>query len=221
MKLCRWIGCISLIGLIAGTAGCARSPRVTFYTLEPNAATRNVLAGRFSHAIAIGRVTVPDVVDRQQLVVRGEGNRLKIVELHRWAAPLKSEISRLIADDLGRLLGSDRISVYPQSAGNDADLLVLVDIRRFDATVGEGVTVEAVWRIRPMAGGAAKMGRSHVRERIGDDGYDAVVAAYGRALTAISGEIARAVSGEKLTEPPSGNTTSHTAVPPSSVNPSD
>ena len=125
-----------------------------------------------------------------------EGNRLVIDPYRRWAEPLKSEIPRLIAENLGRLLGSSRVSSYLQHAGADADYRVLVDIQRFESSPGESVTIEAVWSLRRAAGGAPKTGRSLVREPVGAEGYDPLVAAYGRALLAVSRDLARAIRTE-------------------------
>jgi len=182
--------------LAVALAGCSRSPRVTFYTLEPGAQVETVAAATAVPTVAVGPVTLPEVVDRPQLVVRVSANRVDILETHRWAEPLKSEIPRLIAENLGRLLGSSRVSSYLQHAGADADYRVLLDIQRFESTPGEAVTVEAVWSLRRAAGGTPKSGRSLVREPVGAEGYDPLVAAYGRALLAVSRDLASAIRAE-------------------------
>jgi uncharacterized lipoprotein YmbA len=129
-------------------------------------------------------------------VVRVAANRVEILETHRWAEPLKSEIPRLIAENLRRLLGSSRVSSYLQNAGVDADYRVLVDIQRFESLPGEAVTIEAVWSLRQVTGGTQKTGRSLVREPVDAVGYDPLVAAYGRALLAVSRDLATAIRAE-------------------------
>lgn len=181
--------------LTAVFAGCSRSPRVTFYTLEPGARIEAAAASAVP-AVAVGPVTLPEVVDRPQLVVRVAANRVEILETHRWAEPLKSEIPRLVAENLGRMLGSSRVSTYAQHSGADADYRVLLDIQRFEASLGQAVTIEAVWTLRHGAGGAPKTGRSLVREPVGGPGYDSLVAAYGRALLAVSGDLAQAIRAD-------------------------
>ncbi|HEY5512574.1 MAG TPA: PqiC family protein [Geomonas sp.] len=181
--------------LAAVSAGCSRSPRVTFYTLEPGARIEAAAASAVP-AVAVGPVTLPEVVDRPQLVVRVAANRVEILETHRWAEPLKSEIPRLVAENLGRLLGSSRVSTYAQHSGAGADYRVLLDIQRFEASPGQAVTIEAVWTLRRAAGGAPKTGRSLVREPAGGPGYDPLVAAYGRALLAVSGDLAQAIRAD-------------------------
>ena len=187
---------IAAVYMTVASAGCSRSPRVTFYTLEPAAQVEPVAAAATVPTVAVGPVTLPEVVDRPQLVVRVAANRVDILETHRWAEPLKSEIPRLIAENLGRLLGSSRVSSYLQHTGVDAEYRVLMDIQRFESSPGEAVTIEAGWSLRRATGGTPKTGHSLVRELVGAAGYDPMVAAYGRALLAVSRDLAQAIRAD-------------------------
>jgi uncharacterized protein len=187
---------IVTVCLALATTACSRSPRVTFYTLEPSAQAEAAASVMALPAVSIGPVTLPEVVDRPQFVVRVAANRVEILETHRWAEPLKSEIPRLIAENLGRLLGSQRVSTYLQHAGTDVKYRVLVDIQRFESYPGEAVTVEAVWSLRHVGGGILKTGHILVREPVDAVGYDPLVAAYGRALLAVSRDLAGAIRAE-------------------------
>lgn len=175
------------------SVGCSRSPRVSFYTLEPGVQIEAAVPAATVPAVVVGPVTLPEVVDRPQLVVRVAANRVEILETHRWAEPLKSEIPRLLAENLNRQFGATRVSSYLQHAGTDAAYRVLVDISRFEASPDGAVVVEAVWSLRPVAGGVSKSGRIQVREPVGAEGYDPLVAAYGRALFAVSADLATAI----------------------------
>ena len=218
------LGTLAICLALAAT-GCSRSPRVTFYTLEPapraasaSSAAPSVQAPPLTAppaaqaaaappaalasapaspapagtSIAVGPVTLPELVDRPQLVVRVAPNRVDILEFQRWAEPLRSEIPRVIAEDLGRLLGSFQVSSYQEHAGSDADCRVLLDIQRFEGAPGDAVSLEAVWSLRGKAGVTPRSGRSEVREPAGE-GFDALVAAYRRALLAVSRDLARAL----------------------------
>src|SRR5512136_3133438 len=113
MKLQRPItGMTTLCLTVALLAGCSSSPRVTFYTL--NVAATNETSAPPINSVAIGPITLPDLLDRPQLVVRTSANRVDILETHRWAESLKSEIPRIIAQDLALLLKPARVSAYPQ-----------------------------------------------------------------------------------------------------------
>ena len=45
------------------------------------------------------------------------------------------------------LLGTNRVSSYPQRADEDADYLVVLDIQRFDSALGGSATIEALWSV--------------------------------------------------------------------------
>jgi len=189
-----------LLALVA--AGCSRSPRVNFYTLALGANVEAAAGDRAAPSVLVGPVTLPEVVDRPQLVVRVAANRVEVLESQRWAEPLKSELPRLMARNLGLQLGSDRVASYQQNVGAEAEYRVLLDVLRFESVPGESVTVEAAWKIRRHAGGAARTGRSLVRERVEGPGYDALVAACSRAFAGVSRDLAQGIRAEQAAAPP-------------------
>ena len=197
MMIRRWVIGFTVCLSVAATTGCSRSPRVNFYTLAPSAKPVAAASVRAAYAVAVGPVTLPEFVDRPQLVVRVAANRVDILETQRWAEPLKNGIPRLVAENLSRLLGTERVSSYPQNAGGDADYRVLLDIQRFESMPGESVTVEAFWTIRRTAGETTKTGLTVVREPVASGSYDALVAAYSQALVTVSSDIAQAIRSEE------------------------
>jgi uncharacterized lipoprotein YmbA len=200
MKMHRFSTGMIVVFLVAAVlTGCSRSPRVTFYTLEAGKAPESAPPGLTSFSVAVGPVTLPMMVDRPQLVLRVSDNRVDILEMHRWAEPLKSGISRLLAENLSRQLEPARVSVYPQSASDNADYRVLVDIQRFEATPGQGVTVDALWSVRHAGEETLKTGRSVINETATGESYETLVAAYGRAVTAVSRDIAQVIHTEAST----------------------
>jgi uncharacterized protein len=177
----------------SATAGSATAGPAT---AGPAAAAGSAAAVPVIKKVSVGPITLPELVDRPQLVVRVADNRVDILEMQRWAEPLKSEIPRVIAEDLGRLLGTDRVASYQQHAAAHADCRVLLDIQRFEAVPGEAVSVEARWSLHRGAGAPPLTGRSVVRQPTEGGGYDALVAAYGRALLAVSVDVARAIGSD-------------------------
>jgi uncharacterized protein len=174
--------------------GCGSSPTATYYTLSPAAAMNGAApaSGESSYSVGVGPVTLPDPVDRPQLVLRVSPNEVTFVELHRWAGSLKTEIPRIIADNLAAYLNVKRVAAYPQNAGDNADYRVLVDIQRFDSALGESVTIDALWTVKRQSDGALRTGRSTAKES-SSGSYDAMVAAHSRALATVSRDIAEAI----------------------------
>ena len=194
MTRVRFFGIATSSLLVAILVGCGGSPDSRFYTLGGGAipaGDRNEKATA-EYIIAVGPVSLPESVDRPQIVVRVGPNQVAIMEQHRWAAPLGSEISRVIAEDLAQLLGNRMVSSYEQN-NTRPDIQVLVDLQRFDSTLGESVTIDALWSVRRSLNGQTKTGRSLIQEPAGGEGYDALVAAHSRALAKVSGDIAEAI----------------------------
>ncbi|GFO57893.1 hypothetical protein GMST_02180 [Geomonas silvestris] len=142
--------------------------------------------------VAVGPVTLPELVDRPQLVVRLAGNRVEILEQQRWAEPLKGGIARVVAADLGRLLGPGRAFSYQEHAGVSADYRLLLDVERFEAQPGQGVSLEVAWTLRGAAESTPRTGSVRLDETAGE-GYDSLVAAFSRALSTLSQKIADAI----------------------------
>jgi uncharacterized lipoprotein YmbA len=180
--------CLALLLL----AGCS-SPRVTFYTLNPVVIPEAGAPAATLDSVIIAPLVLPDLYDQPQLVVRVAANRVEILETHRWAAPLKSEIPRILAENLAVLLKPARVATYPQNSGLDAEYRVQIDIQRYEMTAGQGVALDALWSVRRTAGGSAKSGRSVVSEPVAAAGYDSLVAAQSRALGTVSRDLAQAM----------------------------
>lgn len=177
---------------VVALAGCGSSPKANFYTLSPAAPASQGPTATAAYRIAIGMVSVPDLIDRPQIVTRAGANQVTIDEFARWAAPLQGEIPRVIAANLSRDVPGALVFTYPQSATVDADCKLLIEVQGFESAPGEAATVEVLWTLRP-AKGAPTSGRALAREATGGPGYDELVAAHRRALAAVSREIAAAV----------------------------
>ena len=189
------VGLAIIVCAISALPGCGSSPKETYYTLSADAVVNGAIpaSGESAYSIAVGSITLPEIVDRPQFVLRAGPNEVTFVELHRWAGPLKSEIPRIVADNLATDLNVKRVTAYPQNAGENADYRVLIDIQRFDSTLGESVTIDALWSVKRTSDGALRTGRSTARESSSGGTYEAVVAAHSRALATISREIAEAI----------------------------
>src|SRR6266702_4452442 len=104
MSLWRILSTLMLFGLVLGIAACSSS-KVSFYTLSATALSEEVKPVSRPSSVSIGPVSLPEIVDRTQLVIQLKGNKVDILEFHRWAEPLKSQMPRLMADNVGLLLG--------------------------------------------------------------------------------------------------------------------
>jgi uncharacterized lipoprotein YmbA len=181
------------VALVAGLlGGCGSSPISSFYTLKPDPALTSAGAVP-SVYVVVSPVTIPELVDRPQIVVGGAGNEVRPNEFQRWAEPLKSDIQRTIASDLGLLLGTNYATVFDADSVGRPVWRVRVDVTRFESAPGDAATVEALWTIWPPKQAEPLIGHTLAREPVQGQGYDALVAAHDRALAAVSREIAAAI----------------------------
>ena len=171
-------------------AGCSTSPKANFYTLGASPPPLKTAAATSYH-VAIGPVSVPEMLERPQIVTRIGPNQVTFSESERWAEPLKTAIPRLIADQLSSLLAA-RISVYPQTA-SDKDMSLSLTVVHFESQPGEAATVELRWTLRRTRDGVQREGHALAREAVTSGSYEAMVAAHARALIRISAEIAEAI----------------------------
>ena len=196
MKTGRRIAVLTVMCLgVFSLAGCGRSPHAYFYTLTSTVKPVVADSARTSLSVAVAQVSLPELVDRPQFVVAVDGSRVDILESQRWAEPLKSGIPRLLAENLSGLLGTDRVSAYPQAAANEVDCRVFVEFRRFEST-GDSVSIDAFWSMRGQTGTVVKTGRTRVHEPYAGEGYEPLVSAYSRALGVVSKDIALSIRTE-------------------------
>ncbi|WP_313951301.1 PqiC family protein [Accumulibacter sp.] len=172
--------------VVAMVTACASAPS-QFYVLTSTAAPAALVS---SVSISVGPVSVPTVVDRPQIVLNTAANQLQMDESKRWASPLADNITRVVVANLVRELGTARVWAYGQTTSSSVDYQVLIDVQRFDSVLDESVEIDVLWTVRPAGGGAAKSGRSLVREATAGSGFDALVAAHSRALARVSADIA-------------------------------
>lgn len=182
-----WIVCV-ITGFMTA---CATPPPMRFYTLT---ATATPATEPSTLVVAVGPVTLPATVDRPEIVVSSGSNELVRDDFQRWASPLQDNFSRVIAEDLGLILGSPRVGRFPPALGVDADYRVFVDVRSFNSTLGEAAAIDAIWMVRRMKDKKTQAGHTSARESTADGSYQALAAAHSQAAAKMSRDIADAIA---------------------------
>jgi len=186
------LACIAAIAFVSACAGAPPTQHITLDDGRPPVAKASTTPG-----IAVVRANVPDRIDRPQLVLRSEGNHVALSEQYRWAEPLRREIPRLIANDLGDLLDSSRVValVAAEEAGFTVDFKLALDFQQLDIVVGQGVDVDVLWRLEHRSGKSI-VGRSNFRQPLAGAATDtpALVAAQRQALRQVAAEIAKGIA---------------------------
>ena len=195
---------LAIVGLagFALTTGCASPVALSHYTLSSHSIRdgKAPQSEASTQSIGVGPITLPDMVDRPQLVLRTSEHRIVLAEAHRWAGPLRTEIARVLAENLAALLGYRSVSFYPQRGAEHADMRVSLDVQRFESILGKTATIAAIWTVS-WANGTQRTESASVQETVADESYEALVAAHSRALLTISQAIASAIQGGRGTTP--------------------
>jgi len=188
---------VALVLCLVITTGCASTKPSRFYTLSALASSETRTkagATSLSIAIGVGPITLPEHLDRPQIVTRTSRNELRLAEFDRWAGSLKDDFSRVLSENLSILLSTDRVSLYPWRRSMSIDYQVVVDVARFDGELGGDAWLDARWAV---LGGRDKevlsMHTSRISEPSGAQSYAALVGAQSRALGRLSREIAEAI----------------------------
>lgn len=192
-----------IVGVAVGAAvltatGCANFRPSTFYTLsslnEPADLAPSETGGK-PLVIAIRPIGgLPQYLDRPQIVTRVSPNRLDLAEFNRWAEPLARSFSRVLVDNLSILLATEQITLYGRESSTPPDFQILLNVTRFDGTLGGSASLVARWSITGKDGSVvAATTKSTINVPTGAAGYEALAAALSQTIAGLCREIAAAI----------------------------
>jgi len=183
--------------LVLAIAGCGTSRPTSYFVLEGSRQARpSATQSATGEGLVVGVVPVriPAYIDRDQIVTRTSDHEVKVSDFESWAEPLKSSVTRAIATSLDRELGVKGTVLLPTIAEVRLDRIVLVEVLRFDGMLGGSVRLTT--RILILDADRAPMGDAVWFDRtetaVGST-YAALVAAMGRLLDQLSGEVVAAL----------------------------
>jgi len=165
----RTLGLLVFLGL----AACASVP-VHYYTLVGNDSQASPSTPTTAASIEVRIRHLPPQLNRPELVVRGGGNTLIVLENERWGAPLRDELHDAIRFALQAELNQ------PGAPRPGSKFEVIVDIDRLDAELNHALVLEASWTSPDSVTCAV-----HAVEVIGN-GYSAMVDGYQAAIRKLS-----------------------------------
>jgi uncharacterized lipoprotein YmbA len=188
---------VALLALPACFSACAgKSATSQFYVLS--SLPQPVLSAAEGTVIGVFPVSMPDYLDRPQIVTRVSDNEIKLDEFRRWAEPLKDSFTRALVQNLSTLLKTAKVIKTTQSTGSLMSLQVAVEVVQFDGALGGDVVLIAKWGLFEPDGRKLLLGKgSTFKEPTGAATYEALVAAESKAVAALSREIAEAIKTRK------------------------
>ncbi len=179
------------LAALAALAGClGSSPASRFYTLStlsPHAGQGGGGGGP-AFRVRVAPVTLPEGVDRPQLVRRTGENTVVVDEYDRWVEPLDALLRNTLVLDLGALLPDAQV-LGDAVPGLAAERTVVVAVNRLD--LSSQVLMDAVWFVLPA--GTDQPERTHrtsLTENAGSGSPADIAPALSRAIERLSREIA-------------------------------
>jgi len=143
--------------------------------------------------VGLGPIKMPAYLDRQEVVTRVAPNRLELSGQDRWAEPLDSDFTRVLAQNLSSDLGTQRITFYPWYNTTLVDYQVKINVYRFESDKDGKVDLTAHWQVLSGTGKLLIVRDSSYTETAKPGDAADSAAAMSRALGRLSRDIASAI----------------------------
>lgn len=188
--------CLLLAMSMSGCSILAAQPDDSrFFTLvampgEPPTAD----AGGGGASYGIGPITLPAYLDRNEVAIRVSPSEIAFSLTDRWAESLSAGVSRVLLQNLSRMLGTDRIAVYPWVGEFRVDYQVRLEVLQLDCDRQGLGRLDARWGIFDGGSGRPLVLRTSRYEQPAksESGPDRT-AALSATLTRLSEDIAAAL----------------------------
>ena len=191
-----------LIASLLGLAGCGGAPTARYYVLSPldNAPPPQ----KHDLAVVVASVRLPQYLDRTEIVTRDGASRLQLADFAQWGGSLRQDMTRVLVENLGRLLGSERVVGAANAPRAAPDYRVEVEVLRFERHADGRVRLEAKWWLTrgsdgtPLASPSAVLYGAPLPDA---SPVDAMVA----SMSDVYNELARAIAAAIRSRPAGGS----------------
>ncbi|CAN0586828.1 unnamed protein product, partial [Ectocarpus sp. 12 AP-2014] len=147
-------------------------------------------------SVGVGPITMPEYLDRAEIVTRNGPTSLNIDNLARWGGSLTNNFQMVLGESLSTHLGTDRIHLYPWTTSDTLRYQIAVQVNAFEARANGQVVLDTRWTVlNPESNGVIRMGRSVLTETLpqaadGTPDYAEISTAMSRLTDRLGSEIA-------------------------------
>lgn len=185
--------CICVLNFL----GCGTSQPSHFYllrALSPASGSGLTETKQSKLSLGLGPVTFPKYLERPQIVTKASAHEVELAEFHKWAEPLRENVSHVLAENLSALLSTDRIVQYPWKRPFQPDYQLSLEVIQFDGTKSQEAVLKVRWTLVGDNGKTVLQKKtSQFSERLRGSDYEDLVEAMSRMLETFSKEIADAI----------------------------
>jgi len=148
--------------------------------------------------IGVGPIIMPEYLDRRQIVTRDKANELKVSTYHQWGEPLDQNLSRVVSENMGVMIPSDRIILLPVKRSIrkalTLDYQVTIAISKFERDTNGEVVLNTRWALLDNDKEELTLRRSVYRDMPKSTDYADLAASQSRLLIQLSREIADTIT---------------------------
>jgi uncharacterized lipoprotein YmbA len=195
-RITLWLAFLTACTVLAGCLK-KQSPEVTYYSLLSTEQLSVIAATDPAESdlrLGIGPITIPDSMKRSQLVTRDAQNIYRFDEYHRWAGILEKDITVILGENLGALLGVNKIGFFPWMQNFTPTYRVIIDIIRFDGELSGEAILNARWTIADAEGMVnLAEGKSVYRQPVEGGDFTGLVKAESLLLGELSRDLAKII----------------------------
>lgn len=194
------------LGSVVFMAGCATSPASHYYSLTGPSGATSTVAGGGDHemqrgagkpadgkpgvpfAISLQSVKLPELVDRNQIVVTDPSTtQVHVLDSYLWAAPLADEVRAALSKRLQQRLGVFDITAS-QLPADLAAWKISVTVQGFESVYDSHVAVDLDWIVSPVnqKGKATRVCGARARVPVDGVGVGSLVRAHRQALAGMA-----------------------------------
>ena len=188
-----------LLGGLLFLTACESTP-MRYHALSENDGIRGASSsGDVKVLVEIAPVSLPDRVDRPEIVAGETDGRVRVLEFDRWAGELSNEIGLVLDRTLWTRLGAANVYQAPLSetaAGRKPYFRLNVSLTRFDAVPGSGATVDGTWTLRRLGGERLAACRFTAVQPLAGESAEEIASSLRQAVGVFAGAVA--TSMEKL-----------------------
>ena len=141
---------LGLIGFLC--SGCMSGGNIAtkFYILNPMDSSHSLTTAPGQNDllyVEIRSFSLPQYLERPQIVTRTNENSLRFEEFHHWGGNFRKNIMRVLGINLSQILHTPNIGIVPRIFPPPPDFRIDVTVTRFERWADNTVYFSAQWRL--------------------------------------------------------------------------
>lgn len=181
-------------------SGCGTNTPSKFYVLTAAEGdliknTQNVQEENLS--IFIGPLSIPDYLERPQIISFKSSNEIYLDEFNRWAEPLDENIMRILRENISTMIPTNKVYIHSIFRPEETSFKIPILIEDFVMYADSTLIFKAKWGLTKNDEVNFLMTKkSFYSEKITGINYDGLAGAMSKMLGKFSNEISEAIKKE-------------------------